>query len=115
VVLTDDDEISQLNRDYLGQDRTTDVLSFGLDQGPGAEHLQQLGMLGDVVISVEQAERQRGADDLDAEIARLMVHGLCHLRGFEHGRQADRRAMRREEQRLLSRVLRGRVSRTLTG
>jgi probable rRNA maturation factor len=94
LVLTDDHELRALNLGYRAIDRTTDVLSFAqLD----AE------LLGDVVISVEQAARQAPEGDLEAELVRLMVHGLCHLRGFDHeGGGAEARAMRAEEARLLA-------------
>lgn len=99
-MLCDDDELRQLNQQFRGQDRTTDVLSFCLQPGPGPS--MHPGVLGDVVISVDQAARQAPGGDLEAELVRLMVHGLCHLRGLEHGDAASRAAMRQEETRLLA-------------
>jgi probable rRNA maturation factor len=79
LVLCDDAFILELNQRYRGKDQATDVLSFpqdGLD-GP---------VLGDVVISTETARRQaaRVGHSLDQELAVLLVHGLCHLRGHDH-------------------------------
>ena len=96
ILLTDDVEIKELNRQYLGKDRPTDVLSFEMDDPV---------MLGDVVISVERAGAQALAlgFSFDAEIARLLVHGTLHLLGFEHvhgGRQAAK--MKRREDELLT-------------
>lgn len=99
MVITDDDEVRRLNADYRRIDKTTDVLSFALDMPelPGAPQC-----LGEVVISSEQAARQAPYGDLEAEIVRLMVHGLCHLRGYDHQGVKDRAEMAREEGRLLA-------------
>ena len=98
MVFTDDDEVHSLNQQFRQQDNTTDVLSFCMQEGQGAELTP--GLLGDVVISVERAASQ-APDGLEAELVRLMVHGLCHLRGLGHQNVSQRRAMLAEEQRLL--------------
>ncbi|MEK6607432.1 MAG: rRNA maturation RNase YbeY, partial [Myxococcota bacterium] len=115
IVLTDDDEVRALNRRWRGQDRTTDVLSFAMDgfarplaprssahprrsaRGAGAPTI-----LGDVVISVEQALRQapRRRRGLDDELAFLLVHGFLHLCGYDHAKPAERRTMRAVERKL---------------
>ncbi len=100
IALVDDDEISELNGEYRDKRGPTDVLSFSLLEGDDVEHRGVL--LGDVVISVETAarqaaERRRGLDD---ELARLMVHGLCHLVGHDHERDDEARAMEAVERRL---------------
>lgn len=101
MVLTDDDEVRQLNREYRGIDRTTDVLSFPQHEGmPLAGAAPEL--LGDVVVSVEQARRQAKRRDVRGEIIRLLAHGLCHLLGFDHAAAGERRAMLAEEKRLLA-------------
>jgi probable rRNA maturation factor len=97
--------VHALNRDYRGIDRTTDVLSFSQLEGepaPAASGVLGYRVLGDVVISVEQAARQAENGDLEAELCRLIVHGLCHLRGFDHAKAAEARRMRAEEERLLA-------------
>lgn len=84
VVFVSDRRMRELNRVWRGKSETTDVLSFspGPDEfeNPGGSHL------GDVVISVEQAERQATENklSLDQEIAQLILHGLIHLCGFDH-------------------------------
>jgi len=103
VVITDDGQIQALNREYRGIDRVTDVLSFSQVEGEGP--VPENDILGDVVISWEQAERQAGefGHGTSEELARLLVHGVLHLFGFEHvgcsEEEADR--MRRMEDRLL--------------
>lgn len=74
ILLTDDETIHELNNEYRGVDRATDVLSFPM----GAE-----GMLGDVVISLETAQNQ-SEGDYEGEVAFLFIHGVLHLLGYDH-------------------------------
>jgi len=101
VSLVDDAEIQQLNRDYRGKDRPTDVLAFAMREGervPGDE-----AVLGDVVISLETAARQarrRGVSDAD-EVRASLIHGVLHLLGYDHERSpAEARRMKAMERRL---------------
>jgi len=103
VLLTDNATIRELNREYRGLDKPTDVLSFPMDD----EYL-----LGDIVISTEKAASQ--ADEFgvafDEEMARLLVHGLLHLAGYDHvkgGRQA--RKMKEKEEELMGILRSGRL------
>jgi len=84
VAFVSDRTMRELNRRWRGKKGTTDVLSFPsgqeeFEKGEGAT-------LGDVVISVEQAERQAAEHDLDFddEVAQLILHGLLHLCGYDH-------------------------------
>lgn len=101
--LVGDDAIRSLNHRYRGKDRSTDVLSFPLD-GVQPEACERL--LGDVVISVDTARRQAAAYDapLQREVYRLLIHGLLHLKGYDHVRLAQRRSMQREERRLAAAI-----------
>lgn len=94
VVLTDDDEIHALNRDYRGKDRPTDVLAFALSEGEASEFAGPL--LGDVVISVPTARRQanRGKREFAAELRMLLAHGLLHLVGWDHQTDEEDRRMK---------------------
>lgn len=89
VWITDDATIRQLNRKWRGKDRSTDVLSFsqreGNDAVSGVEHL------GDVVISLETAVAQAPDQGHDAatEVRELLVHGICHLLGYDHETPED--------------------------
>jgi rRNA maturation RNase YbeY len=100
VQLVDDLDIAALNSRYRSIEGPTDVLAFPLLEGPHAEHAGPL--LGDVVISLETAERQarRGRRSLDDETAKLLIHGTLHLLGRDHQGAAEARAMRAEERRL---------------
>lgn len=94
VLLTDDREIHELNRNFRGKDKPTDVLAFALDEAEGSD--VTVGPLGDVVISVERAKAQAKGrrTPLDAELELLAVHGTLHLLGFDHLEPADAKKMR---------------------
>jgi probable rRNA maturation factor len=86
--LCGDAAIRELNRDYRGKDKPTDVLAFAQREAQTADH----ALLGDIVISVETAKRQarRG---LHAELLHLASHGLCHLLGYDHRDDEEERVM----------------------
>jgi probable rRNA maturation factor len=100
VLLTNDARIQQLNREHRGKDRPTDVLAFPLDDAP------QAGLpvlLGDVVISLDTAERQARARrrELVAEVRFLLAHGVLHLVGYDHANPAEHREMSRMTRKLV--------------
>lgn len=110
ITIVDDEEIHTLNRDYRNVDRSTDVLSFALDE-VGADEPKFMGgpeehLLGDIVISAETAARQ--ADEfghgLEREIVYLAVHGLLHLLGYDHMTAADKAVMRAKEEEALREI-----------
>jgi probable rRNA maturation factor len=102
LLLTGDEEIRTLNRDYRKLDRATDVLSFHQQELQGEADPASDGVfLGDIVISVETALRRSGAGHLPGELARLAVHGLCHLFGHDHHRPRQAKVMRALERRLM--------------
>lgn len=97
LVLTGDRAVRALNARYRGKDRPTDVLSF---PGGGAE-----GELGDIVISVETAEKNARhlGRTLGQELDVLALHGFLHVLGYDH--ETDDGAMDRLERRLRRRLL----------
>ncbi|HPI94503.1 MAG TPA: rRNA maturation RNase YbeY [Deltaproteobacteria bacterium] len=102
VLLIDDARIRELNREYLGRDRPTNVISFPQQEGDGPEG----NHLGDVVISLERAAQE--AEDAGMEttmrLRQLLVHGICHLCGYDHEDVSDETTAKMEaaEQRVLS-------------
>ncbi len=112
VTLTDDAEIRSLNAEWRGKDKPTDVLSFPQDAPhfPGVPRT-----LGDIIISVETAERQAGEGALPRirqeigarswtlldEVSFLMLHGLLHLLGHDHMEEAEALVMEAKEAELL--------------
>lgn len=105
VVLADDAFVRTLNRDYRGQDRATDVLSFPvheppqLDRPPGEMPL----MLGDVVLARETVQRDSASAGvgLADRVSHLVVHGVLHLLGHDHDEPDAERRMRALESRTL--------------
>jgi probable rRNA maturation factor len=105
VLLLSDRRIRQLNRQYLGRDRPTDVLAFSQWEGSG-ERLQTI-CLGDVVIGAETAKEQaaREGSELNQELDLLLVHGILHLIGYEHtGGSTGAAEMGRKQRQLLRRI-----------
>lgn len=117
VRLCDDDAIHAINRDYRGVDRATDVLSFpmvnyptGVTAGSADALLRRewdddldACMLGDLVISVPHvlAQAEEYGHSNQREAAYLLVHGLCHLMGYDHIEEEDKRRMRAMEEKVL--------------
>lgn len=92
VVLTDDAQIQQLNSQFLGLDSPTDVLSFPSGElDPDSEELY----LGDVVISLPRAQAQAnaGGHSYLEEMQLLVVHGVLHLLGHDHGEPDEKQRM----------------------
>ncbi len=89
-----DRTMRRLNREFRGQDKTTDVLSFPGGATPDGRHL------GDLVISVPEARRQAAAQghSVERELRILLLHGLLHCLGHDH--ETDDGEMSRLERRL---------------
>jgi probable rRNA maturation factor len=103
VVLTDDAQLHDLNKEYLGVDAPTDVLSFPSDQTDpetGARYL------GDILISVERAAAQAAAAGhaTEAEVQLLVIHGVLHLLGHDHAEPEEKARMWQAQGEILSRL-----------
>jgi probable rRNA maturation factor len=96
LLLTDDQHIKELNRDYRGVDTATDVLSFAMDDGEDVlKPVNEPRILGDIIISRQKALEQAmqyGHSQLREEIF-LFIHGLLHLLGYDHeqGLEAEKK------------------------
>ena len=103
IALVDDARITELNRAHRRRNRPTDVLAYEGDE-------EQPGYLGDVVISIETAERQAAEATrlLLHEVAWLAAHGVLHLLGYDDATAADRAAMVERQDRALAACLRPR-------
>jgi probable rRNA maturation factor len=103
IVLTDDDQMRELNLDYLGIDAPTDVLSF-----PASESDPETGAryLGDILISIHRAEQQAQAagHPLQAEVQLLVVHGTLHLLGHDHAEAQQKARMWAAQTEVLKRL-----------
>lgn len=103
VVLTDDEQLQDLNREFRDIDAPTDVLSF-----PASEADPETGRryLGDVLISVQRAEEQAaaGGHPLEAEVQLLIVHGVLHLLGHDHAEAEEKARMWAAQTEVLARL-----------
>ncbi|HSG47691.1 MAG TPA: rRNA maturation RNase YbeY [Longimicrobiales bacterium] len=103
VALLDDGDIRALNRDHLGHDYPTDVLSFALwEEGEP--------VVGDIYLGYDQALRQAGEEGIPPreELLRLAVHGTLHVLGYDHPDAPAERAaseMYREQEAILAELL----------
>lgn len=96
IILTDHDSVHRLNREFLGHDYRTDVLSFMIDEG---DH----GIEGEVYVDLDTAElnAERFGESYEREVARCVIHGLLHLAGHDDATEATRGTMRELEDRYL--------------
>ena len=92
ILITDDTQIRGLNQTYRGIDTPTNVLSFPMQEGEFSDLTP--GLLGDVVISCETAQKEADTAgiDLSDRMSQLLIHGILHLVGFDHerGEQGER-------------------------
>lgn len=105
ILLTDDDSMRALNRQFRSEDKSTDVLSFSFgDEIPLPD--SDLPYLGDIAISVPFAHRQAktGGHSTTAELQLLTIHGILHLLGYDHGTEADKREMWRVQRNVLDQL-----------
>ena len=115
ITITTAEAVHQLNREYRGIDRTTDVLSFPLvefDDGDRNESIlnsewdpvEESVMLGDIVINYEQAlaQAEEYGHSADRELAFLTAHSLLHLLGYDHREPEEEQTMQEHQERILT-------------
>ena len=92
IVLANDARLQELNREYLGIDEPTDVLSF-----PASETDPETGAryIGDILVSIPRAKSQATAagHPLESEVQLLVVHGVLHLLGHDHAEAEEKARM----------------------
>lgn len=101
----DNKEIHELNRDYRGVDRATDVLSFPLLSDEFDIELEEES-LGDIVISLERALEQsiEYNHSFDREVCFLVCHSMFHLLGYDHDTDENTKEMREKEEYILNKL-----------
>jgi probable rRNA maturation factor len=115
ISLVDDAKIHQLNREFRGIDRPTDVLSFALqEQGEDEpwfdiemeQEVEYFDSLGDIVISIDTCKRQAEeyGHSFERELAFLAVHGFLHLVGYDHETEEEEKDMFRRQDDILKMV-----------
>jgi|ETNmetMinimDraft_33_1059910.scaffolds.fasta_scaffold114857_1 probable rRNA maturation factor len=108
IVITDDDNIHRINKEYRGVDAPTDVISFALFEAQGSFVMppDDTRHLGEAIISypraLNQAREQKHS--IERELAWLVIHGVLHLLGYNHETDADRQTMQTIESEILNAI-----------
>jgi probable rRNA maturation factor len=110
MTFTDNEGIRELNQRFRGIDRSTDVLSFPLFDFEGGEEPpvdELVGMLGDIVISLEtaQAQAEEYGHSFAREVAFLCVHSMLHLLGYDHETGEEDEAEMRQKQTAIMEIM----------
>lgn len=112
ITLTTPDNIHKINKKYRNVDRATDVLSFPMfekeeiDNKIAQKDFEHEDVLGDIVISIEQVEKQAKeyGHSFEREFAYMLVHGFYHLMGYDHIKEEDKVIMRPKEEKVLEKL-----------
>ena len=104
VIIVDNNKIHELNRDYRGIDRETDVISFALEDDKSF-NTTNVRMLGDIYISIDKVRSQAEeyGHSFKRELFFLSLHGLLHLLGYDHMKKEDEEVMFGKQEEILNR------------
>ena len=102
VIFVDDQRIHEINKEYRKIDRSTDVISFALEDEK-RENFTKIRLLGDIYISIDKAKEQAISYEhsLERELSFLAVHGLLHLLGYDHMTKEDEKIMFTKQKEIL--------------
>ncbi len=119
VLLTGNDQIQELNREYREIDRPTDVLSFPMIEFQHPSDFSRVEeefcdcfnpetgelLLGDIILSVDKIEEQAAAygHSRERELAFLVAHSMLHLCGYDHMEEDERIVMEKKQEEILQR------------
>ena len=117
IIIVDEDEIRRLNREMRGIDRVTDVLSFPSLDGIFGKKIEKKNFpyesdeqgnlfIGSIAICKRRAEEQAEeyGHSTFREMSYLAVHGVCHLLGYDHIEESDKKLMREKEESVLKKM-----------
>lgn len=116
ITLTNPEYIRNINKQYRGIDKATDVLSFPmfekdeLDRKIEEKDFLPEDVLGDIIISIPKVEEQamEYGHSFERELSYMVVHGFYHLMGYDHIQAEDKKIMRPKEEKILSSLKIGR-------
>lgn len=94
IIFVDENKIQELNKEYRGIDKITDVISFALEDNEDSIY-NDMRVLGDIYICIPRAKEQAEnyGHSIKRELSFLTVHGLLHLLGYDHIKKADEEKM----------------------
>ena len=112
ITLTNPENIQEINKQYRGIDKATDVLSFPMFEREELEEkienkeFEYEDVLGDIIISVEKVNEQAKeyGHSFERELSYMVVHGFYHLMGYDHIEEEDKKEMRPKEETILNRL-----------
>ena len=108
LLITGDETVHELNREYREIDRTTDVLAFAFQEESDFPSIPDGAVqLGEVIISCPQAARQaeEQGHSLAREMSVLTIHGVLHLLGYDHQDNEEERVMKSRETEILAKLV----------
>jgi len=111
VILTNPENIKNINKQYRNIDKETDVLSFPMFEKKEIQNMKENGneieeVLGDIVISIERVQEQAKeyGHSFEREFSYMLIHGFFHLIGYDHIEEYDKEQMRKKEEEVLSKL-----------
>lgn len=108
ILLTTNATIRKYNAQYRHKDKATDILSFSYHQLTPGQRIQvteeEDKNLGDLILSIEYIDKHKQDQSLEDRLTILLIHGICHLLGYDHETDADWRSMRAKEAYLLKKI-----------
>lgn len=109
VILTNPNNIKQINRKYRNIDRPTDVLSFPMFEKEEIQVLKDKKtqipeVLGDIIVSIEKVKEQavEYGHGFERELSYMIIHGFYHLMGYDHMTEEEKKQMREKEEKVLN-------------
>lgn len=103
IIFVDKDKIQQINNDYRGINKVTDVITFALMENQEEIFMEAIDELGDVFICIDRAIEQANdyGHSIDREMGFLAVHGYLHLIGYDHMTKEDESVMFGKQEEIL--------------
>jgi len=99
LLMVEDEEMKHYNKVYRGLDEATDILSFVTATIPAGEPGDsRMQVICDIIIDTKQLIRQKGFETIECEFRKVLIHGLLHLLGYDHIRNADKEIMSNKEE-----------------
>ena len=104
IIIVDNNRIHEINKEYRGVDRPTDVVSFALEEEAFPTIEGDIRTLGDIYISIEKAREQalEYGHSFEREISFLALHGLLHLLGYDHMEKEEEKIMFEKQDKILN-------------
>lgn len=101
LLLTDNETIHEINRNYRNKDSATDVISFAYNEDESNDGFYEV--LGDIIISLERVKEQsfEYGHSYEREFYYVLTHGILHLLGYDHIEEEDKEEMRKKEEEIL--------------